>query len=85
MIRDWGFTLSLLIAIFDIVFVSLFFLNNSPIIPITNLNMIANSLLPDNFNTPSDLTLTGAWLYVFIFTAVVFVCGALYIRMREIK
>jgi hypothetical protein len=87
MIRDWGFTLSLLIAIFDIVFVSLFFLNNSPIIPLTNLNRIANSLLPDYvyFNTPSDLTLTGAWSYVFIFTAVVFVCGALYIRMREIK
>ncbi len=87
MIRDWGFTLSLLIAIFDIVFVSLFFLNNSPIIPLTNLNRIANSLLQDYvyFNTPSDLTLAGAWSYVFIFTAVVFVCGALYIRMREIK
>ena len=56
-------------------------------IPQNNLYEIANDLLPDHYDidTPNDLTLQNAWIYVIIFPIVVFVVGAFYLRMREIK
>lgn len=87
MIGNRGFLLSLLVALFELLFVSLLFLNNSPLIPQTNLYRIANELLPRHvdFDTPSKLTFFNAILYTIIFTTIVFVLGALYLRKREIK
>ena len=87
MIGNRGFILGLLLALFEFIFVPLLGLNNSPLIPQTNLYQFANDLLPSyvDFNTPKELTLMGAWLYTFTFTAIVFFCGAFYLRMREIK
>ncbi len=87
MIGNRGFLLSLLVALFELLFVSLLFLNNSPLIPQTNLYRIANELLPKlvDFHTPKDLTFLNAELYTIIFTTVVFFLGAFYLRIREIK
>jgi len=87
MIGNRGLLLSFMLAFFELFFISLFFLSDSPYIPQNNLYEIANDLLPDHFDfdTPKDLELQNAWIYVTIFPIVVFVGGAFYLRMREIK
>ncbi len=37
------------------------------------------------FEPPDDLDLLNAWLYSIIFSITVFISGAFYLRMREIK
>lgn len=87
MIGNRGLLLSFMLAIFELFFISMLFLSDSPYIPQNNLYEIANDLLPDHFDfdTPKDLKLRNAWIYVTIFPIVVFVGGAFYLRMREIK
>ena len=87
MIGNRGLLLSFMLAIFELFFISMLFLSDSPYIPQNNLYEIANDLLPDHFDfdTPKDLKLQNAWIYVTIFPIVVFVGGAFYLRMREIK
>ncbi len=93
MIGNRGLLLSFILAIFELFFISMFFLSDSPYIPQNNLYKIANDLLPDHFmkedlklrNVPKELNLQDAWIYVTIFPIVVFVGGAFYLRMREIK
>ena len=87
MIGNRGLLLSFMLAIFELFFISMLFLSKNPYIPQNNLFEIANDLLPDHFDfdTPEDLKLLNAWIYVTIFPIVVFVGGAFYLRMREIK
>ncbi len=93
MIGNRGLLLSFMLAIFELFFISMFFLSDSLYIPQNNLYKIANDLLPDHFtkkdlkvrNVPKELKLRDAWIYVTIFPIVVFVGGAFYLRMREIK
>ncbi|MFX1277764.1 MAG: hypothetical protein ACFFAT_22320, partial [Promethearchaeota archaeon] len=86
MIGNRGLLLSFVVAVFELFIISMIFLSNSPYIPQNNLYKIANDLLPDHYDidTPKDLTLQNAWIYVSIFPIVVFVVGAFYLRMREI-
>ncbi|MFX1395272.1 MAG: hypothetical protein ACFFAH_17155 [Promethearchaeota archaeon] len=87
MIGNRGLLLSFVVAVFELFIISMIFLSNSPYIPQNNLYKIANDILPDHYDidTPKDLTLQNAWIYVSIFPIVVFVVGAFYLRMREIK
>lgn len=87
MIGNRGLLLSFMLAIFELFFISMLFLSDSPYIPQNNLYEIANDLLPDHFDfdTPKDLELQNAWIYVTIFPIVIFIGGAFYLRMREIK
>ncbi len=87
MIGNRGLLLSFMLAIFELFFISLLFLSKNPYIPQNNLYEIANDLLPNHvdFDTPNDLELRNAWIYVTIFPIVVFFGGAFYLRMREIK
>ncbi|MBA7557194.1 hypothetical protein ES705_49936 [subsurface metagenome] len=87
MIGNRGLLLSFMLAIFELFFISMLFLSDSPYIPQNNLYEIANDLLPNHvdFDTPDDLELLNAWIYVTIFPIVVFVVGAFYLRMREFK
>jgi ABC-type multidrug transport system fused ATPase/permease subunit len=87
MIGNRGLLLSFMLAIFELFLIQFFFLNKNPYIPQNNIYEIANDLLPNlvDFDTPDDLTLQNAWIYVIIFPIVVFFGGAFYLRMREIK
>ncbi|KKN20238.1 hypothetical protein LCGC14_0937710 [marine sediment metagenome] len=87
MIGNRGLLLCFIVAIFELFFVSMFFLSDSPFIPQNNLYEIANSILPDhvNFATPEELNLVSAQIYVTIFPIVVFFLGAFYLRVREFK
>ena len=87
MIGNRGLLLSFMLAIFELFLIQFFFLNKNPYIPQNNIYEIANDLLPNlvDFDTPDDLTLQNAWIYVTIFPIVVFFGGAFYLRMREIK
>lgn len=87
MIGNRGLLLGMILAIFDLIFVSLFLLEDNLYIPQTNLNVIANDLLKKyiEFETPSSLRLDDAWLYSILFSLIVFACGAYYLRIREIK
>jgi len=93
MIGNRGLLLGFLLAIFELFFISWFFLSDNPYIPQNNIYKIANDVLPDYFtnkdlkqrNVPKELKLQDAWIYVIIFPIVVFVMGAFYLRMREIK
>ena len=87
MIGNRGLLLSFMLAIFELFLINFFFLSDSPYIPQNNLYEIANDLLPNHvdFDTPDDLELLNAWIYVTIFPIVVFFGGAFYLRMREIK
>ncbi|MFX1257678.1 MAG: ABC transporter permease subunit [Promethearchaeota archaeon] len=87
MIGNRGLLLSFILAIFELFIISMIFLSDSPYIPQNNLYEIANDILPDHYDidTPKDLKLRDAWIYVTIFPIVVFVGGAFYLRMREIK
>jgi hypothetical protein len=87
MIGNRGLLLCFIVAIFELFFVSMFFLSDSPFIPQNNLYEIANSILPDhvNFATPEELNLVSAEIYVTIFPIVVFFLGAFYLRVREFK
>ena len=87
MIGNRGLLLSFMLAIFELFLIQFFFLNKNPYIPQNNIYEIANDLLPNHvdFDTPDDLTLQNAWIYVTIFPIVVFFVGAFYLRMREIK
>ena len=93
MIGNRGLLLGFILAIFELFIISLFFLSDNPYIPQNNIYKIANDLLPDYFtnkdlklrNVPEELELQDAWIYVTIFPIVVFVMGAFYLRIREIK
>ena len=87
MIGNRGLLLGLMLAIFDLFFVSIFLLEDNLYIPQNNLNIIANELLKKyiEFETPSSLTVEDAWLYSILFSLIVFACGAYYLRIREIK
>ena len=87
MIGNRGLLLSFMLAIFELFLINFFFLNKNPYIPQNNIYEIANDLLPNHvdFDTPNDLELLNAWIYVTIFPIVVFFGGAFYLRMREIK
>jgi len=87
MIGNRGLLLCFIVAIFELFFVSMFFLSDSPFIPQNNLYELANYILPDhvNFSTPDELNLGAAQIYVTIFPIVVFFLGAFYLRMREFK
>jgi len=87
MIGNRGLLLSFMLAIFELFFISMLFLSDSPYIPQNNLYEIANDILSDHvdFDTPKDLKLWFAQIYVTIFPIVVFVLGAFYLRMREFK
>ncbi len=87
MIGNRGLLLSFMLAIFEVFLIDFFFLGDSLYIPQNNIYEIANDLLPDHvdFDTPDDLELLNAWIYVIIFPIVVFFAGAFYLRMREIK
>ncbi len=87
MIGNRGLLLSFMLAIFELFLIHLFFLDKNPYIPQNNIYEIANDLLPNHvdFDTPDDLELMNAWIYVTIFPIVVFFTGAFYLRMREIK
>ena len=93
MIGNRGLLLCFLLAIFELFFISLFFLSDNPYIPQNNIYRIAHDLLPDYFtrrdlnrrDVPKELELWHAWIYVTIFPIVVFGLGAFFLRMREIK
>jgi hypothetical protein len=87
MIGNRGMLLCFMLAIFELFFVNILFLSDSPYIPQNNLYEIANSILPDHvdFDTPIKLKLTFALVYVTLFPIVVFFLGAFYLRMREFK
>jgi hypothetical protein len=87
MIGNRGLLIGLLIAIFDVFIVGLFLLEENLYIPQSNLNRIAKNLLNKyiEIETPEDLTLEDAWLYSYLFSIIVFACGAYYLRIREIK
>ncbi len=87
MIGNRGLLLMFMLAIFELFIVSMLFMSDSPFIPQNNLYEIANDLLPDyvNFDTPKDLKLSSAQIYVIIFPIVVLVLGAFYLRKREFK
>ncbi|MBD3253933.1 MAG: hypothetical protein GF383_02520 [Candidatus Lokiarchaeota archaeon] len=87
MIGNRGLILGLLLALFDLIFVGLFFLDKNPYIPKPNLHEIANEILSDhvNFRTPQEVTFTSAIWYSFFFALIVFVTGGFFLRIREIK
>ncbi len=87
MIGNRGLLLCFMLAIFELFFISFLFLGDSPYIPQNNLYEIANEILPDHvdFDTPKDLKLWFAQIYVTLFPIVVFVLGAFYLRKREFK
>ncbi len=87
MIGNRGLLLMFMLAIFELFIISMLFMSDSPFIPQNNLYEIANDLLPDyvNFDTPKDLKLRSAQIYVIIFPIVVLVLGAFYLRKREFK
>ena len=87
MIGNRGLLLCFMLAIFELFFVSILFLSDSPYIPQNNLYEIANYILPDHvdFDTPLDLKLGFALIYVTFFPIIIFFLGAFYLRMREFK
>jgi len=89
MIGNRGLLLGLMLAIFEVFFVSLFVLSDNLYIPQTNLYKIAEELFIEyeyiEFEPPNDLELLNAWLYSIIFSITVFIGGAFYLRIREIK
>lgn len=87
MVGNRGVLIGLMLAIFDVLIVGLFLLDDILYLPQTNLNRIANNLLNKYIElpTPEDLTLEDAWLYSYLFSIIVFACGAYYLRIREIK
>ncbi len=87
MIGNRGVLIGLMLAIFDVLIVGLFLLDDILYLPQTNLNRIANNLLNKYIElpTPEDLTLEDAWLYSYLFSIIVFAFGAYYLRIREIK
>ena len=87
MIGNQGLLLSFILAIFELFIISMLFMSDSPYIPQNNLYEIANAILPDHvdFDTPKDLKLWFAQVYVTIFPIVIIALGAFYLRMREFK
>jgi len=87
MIGNRGLLLSMILAIVDLIFVSLFQLRNNLYLPQNNLNVIADYLLKKHINlSPTiKLKIEDAWLYSILFPIIVFACGAYYLRIREIK
>ena len=87
MIGNRGLLIGLILAIFDVIIVGLFLLEENLYLPQGNLNRIAKNLLNKyiEIETPEDLTLEDAWLYSYLFSIIVFTCGAYYLRIRQIK
>ncbi|MHA2169529.1 MAG: hypothetical protein ACXAB7_06505 [Candidatus Kariarchaeaceae archaeon] len=89
-IGDRGFTLGIILALFEQFFLSLLFLADNRWIPRTNLTKIADRVLGDylNYNEdygnlPGSLSYFESWLYVIGFALIFLVVGATYLRRRE--
>lgn len=89
MIGNRGLLISFMFAILDVFIIRTFLLTDNPFIPQTNLNVIANDLLSDydyiEFEIVESLTVLNAWLYSYFFSITIFICGAYYLRIREIN
>lgn len=86
---DKGFTLGVMLAIFEPYFLSLLFLDSSKYIPRNNLLRLADKIYGSDFtldgfnNFPKSLDMAWALSYVGIFALIFLIGGALYYRRRE--
>jgi hypothetical protein len=84
-IGNRGFTLGVILAIFELFLLSLLFLSDEPYIPRTNLQVIADDLFGSLYNyTPKGTEdLLFSWAYVGLLAVSSLVAGALYLRVRQ--
>ncbi|MFX0114439.1 MAG: hypothetical protein ACFFB3_07815, partial [Candidatus Hodarchaeota archaeon] len=84
-IGNRGFTLGVVLAIFELFLLSLLFLSDEPYIPRTNLQVIADDLFGSLYNyTPKGAEdLLFSWAYVGLLAVGSLVAGALYLRIRQ--
>lgn len=80
-----GFSMGVFIAILELFFLSLLFLNDDPIIPRTNLKVIASELFGGayNYSAQGIPDLTEALLYVIGVSVGLVVAGCLYFRQQQ--
>ena len=87
MIGNKGFTFGLILALFEQFFLSFLFLENEPLIPRTNMFNIADWVYSDDLyeyrGLPDSLTVGDSLVYTFVFAALTFVLGILYMRRKE--
>ena len=85
-----GFGIGVFVAIMELFFLNILFLSNDPLVPRTNLNIIANHFLGDNY--PYDVksnfitslsSYNNALLYVYTVTALFLVIGFLYFKFKD--
>ncbi len=84
-----GLSIGILLAIFELFFLGILFLDDEPYIPRTNLQVIADkSFGPLYTYTPSNPLKTlpdviFSWTYVIIVAAAFFLIGMMYLKYRE--
>ncbi len=85
-----GFGIGVFVAIIELFALNILFLSNDPLVPRTNLQIIANDLLGSAFNynyknnfIPSLSSLVNAYLYIFVVTIGLLVVGFLYFKRKD--
>lgn len=85
-----GFAIGVFVAIIEIFFLNFLFLTNDPIVPRTNLRIIANDLLGANYTydikstiIPSLSSLSNAYLYILVVSVIFSAIGYLYFKTRD--
>ena len=82
-----GFSLGVILCIFELFFLSLLFLEDEPYIPRTNLFVIADSLFSPTFtyNSSKAPDLLFSLGYVAFMGIIWFILGAYYIKRRQFE
>jgi len=85
-----GFTIGILLAVFELFFLRFFFLEDNALMPVTNLQVIADGLFGDLYNyiVPPTVILpdiTASVLYIIVSTILLVSVGILYFRKKQIN
>ncbi len=85
-----GFGIGVFVAIIELYFLNILFLNNDPLVPRTNLHIIANKFLgsdyPYNYKSNFITSLSSfqnAVVYVFVVTLLFLIIGYIYFKTRD--
>ncbi len=83
-----GLGIGILLAIFELIFSNMLFLQDEPIMPRTNLQVIADEVFGSLFTYTPDSNkvapeLWFSWTYAFIAAVLFFIIGMLYLKYRE--
>ncbi|MFQ5977558.1 MAG: hypothetical protein ACE5OZ_05465 [Candidatus Heimdallarchaeota archaeon] len=84
-IGNRGFTLGVVLAIFELFLLSLLFLADEPYIPRTHLQVIADELFAPlyTYSPKGSVDLLFSWSYVGLLAVGSLIAGAVYLRIRE--